>query len=316
MDLSKFIFILSATSFMIGFFLTIFALINPQVFLQHPLNFSRARVLKHGVLLFLGNTSFLIASLGLVVQDKVEEGLIIFCIFFAISLIGFIPFVLGVSKDRNESNMFKDSINSFKSEFLEKNNVSKNASLMGGLGPGELGNVLAASGIGDFYIWETPGNLNMAMVCFDEKNLSSSTCVLVTLPQSKIVGYTLKGNRDVLTHVSGMDRPIFKTYADQQYTPVTTTHEIVDDRVTIFHYLDEKNEEKIQQFSLQTYDIFLELIPEKDITRANAAPVRPMEIPNGGDIAEKLEKLHSLKQSGAITEEEFQDLKRKLIEKG
>ncbi|TGK12376.1 SHOCT domain-containing protein [Leptospira fletcheri] len=319
------LFVISILLFFLNILYTLCALVFPKLFFwNNSRTFSRGKIVKQGSFLILTPlflTMFALLNMDTPTNDVFIITVVVFLIPASITLI---LFIISMIKENASIAAGQEFAENFKIDFLSKNRIPETASIGASI-HGKLNETLLSSGDGDLYIWEDDTNLNFALISFDEEDLNSSACHSAQLSKKNIVGYTMKGNRDVLSTVSGMDSYSYSNYFfgiqdrdARYYNAITTEHTVVDDRVTVLHYLDDKKEQQIEIFSVETYDIFLELIPEKDLTTPGvnnfqSAPSAPIE--NSRDTAGEIDKLFKLKESGAITDSEFQELKRKLIEK-
>lgn len=95
-------------------------------------------------------------------------------------------------------------------------------------------------------------------------------------------------------------------------SPIYTTTKKHDDRCVILRIRDENGGMKELVFKKEMYEHFMALIPEKEITNINcqAAP-QAEEITS--DPIEKIKGLKSLLDLGAITQEEFDEKKKQLL---
>ncbi|NRT88873.1 SHOCT domain-containing protein [Clostridium beijerinckii] len=98
---------------------------------------------------------------------------------------------------------------------------------------------------------------------------------------------------------------------------ITTTQKEVDKRQTYLYYIDNNQEKRIVFFS-ESYDLLLELIPNKEIGYIEKHKI--VEFKKSNDTQEKsiykdIEELSNLKDKGILTEEEFTEKKKMLLEK-
>lgn len=89
--------------------------------------------------------------------------------------------------------------------------------------------------------------------------------------------------------------------------PIKTENKVVDKRLTILEYYCD-NKLNYMFFSSNSYNIFLDLIPFKEINFVNR------EDTNDSKIYDKLRKLAKLKDDGILTEEEFISKKKCLLD--
>ena len=92
---------------------------------------------------------------------------------------------------------------------------------------------------------------------------------------------------------------------------IKTTTEEVDNRETIIAFKDGENDIYIF-FNPETYDVFLNLLPQKEINFIKTKRETPN---NENDIVNQIKRLAQLKEEGILTEEEFSDKKKTLLEK-
>ncbi|SDL23392.1 SHOCT domain-containing protein [Natronincola ferrireducens] len=93
--------------------------------------------------------------------------------------------------------------------------------------------------------------------------------------------------------------------------PIKTINKKVDERKTIV-VIKENNKVFNMEFEGKTYDVLLELLPEKERDYVKIISTKE----NNEDwLYKQIEKLASLKNEGILTEEEFQGKKKALLEK-
>jgi hypothetical protein len=93
---------------------------------------------------------------------------------------------------------------------------------------------------------------------------------------------------------------------------VTTTNKEIDNRKTYLNYL-ENNENKRMVFTSRDFDELLKLIPEKEMSYIENNKIIESESQN--DTYKDIEKLAELRDKGILTEDEFNNKKKLLLDK-
>ncbi|MCY6354350.1 SHOCT domain-containing protein [Clostridium sp. ZS2-4] len=88
---------------------------------------------------------------------------------------------------------------------------------------------------------------------------------------------------------------------------------MVDNRQTILA-IKKDTQEKYSFFSSESYDVFLKLISQKEFNIAYKQSSDTNINSSQEDIYFKIEKLADLKEKDIITDEEFNEKKRKLLD--
>ena len=93
---------------------------------------------------------------------------------------------------------------------------------------------------------------------------------------------------------------------------IKTETKRIDERKTIleYAYLREKH---YMFFDSETYEVFLKLIPQKEINFSNRDNTVKFEKLNETNVTEKIRELAKLKDEGILTEEEFNSKKKELL---
>jgi len=95
----------------------------------------------------------------------------------------------------------------------------------------------------------------------------------------------------------------------------TTTQKEVDNRRTYLYYVEDNQDKRIV-FTSKSYDILLELIPNKDFGFIEKNKILESSTPKeNNSIYNDIEQLANLKDKGILTQEEFNEKKIALLEK-
>lgn len=109
--------------------------------------------------------------------------------------------------------------------------------------------------------------------------------------------------------IAGTAGAIIGSRQEGKIDSIKTETTEIDTRQTLL-----KLKDKEILFNLRTYDVLLGLIPDKDYdTQIINKNDNNLEIKDNTDIIEKIEKLKSLLDTGALTNEEFENQKKKIL---
>lgn len=96
--------------------------------------------------------------------------------------------------------------------------------------------------------------------------------------------------------------------------PIKTENNVVDKRQTILEF-EYNNNLTYMYFDSKAYDVFMNIIPSKEINFVNSKNIKKNELIDSDDIYNQIKKLSELKNEGILTEEEFNEKKKVLLGK-
>lgn len=174
------------------------------------------------------------------------------------------------------------------------------------------------------YLWK---ELSLLKLCATNSSSTWKENILI----NDIVSYNIIG--DAYTNVTGGGSSIKGAVAGAVIAGNTgavvgsrkeVKSERVDNRKTVLTY-KEMGKVKTMFFSPNTYEILLKLIPQKDInqvtinqTKKEVSATKAVDITNtskNDEIPNKIRELAKLKEEGILTENEFNEKKKMLLEK-
>lgn len=93
-----------------------------------------------------------------------------------------------------------------------------------------------------------------------------------------------------------------------------TKNKEIDNRKTYFYY-SEDNENKNMVLTSKAYEVFLKLIPEKEMSYIENNKIIKADDLQNDNVYKDIEKLSDLKDKGILTEDEFNSKKQLLLDK-
>lgn len=274
-------------------------------------------------------SALLIGLLGIV-------SIILLIISILSVVIGFIVIMMEKSND-NAAHIA--NINAFQNEYneyVEKLGIVKSGTQVTLIGLDEACNTHLPM---QHYLWIENGKLNIFPMAqyFIRWHTSSmskpdiSELKLKSIPIDSILYFEEVGELRKYTTISGGGSSLKGALlgyaiADDvgaiigSREPITTNVVSEDDRKVELIYRDENNEVTNLEFMHDAYDVFKKLIPLKELRKiASLNTVRGTKetVINGKKskhIKEKLKQLNELKTDGLITEEEYTEQRKKILE--
>lgn len=186
------------------------------------------------------------------------------------------------------------------------------------------------------YIWIDEGNL-----CFfpTEKIavVDNSKVILYKIPLDKIEYYATKGelvHENKITGGGGGGSSIGGAVVGgviaggvgavigsrKKNDPIKSELITHDRRETFINFFNDKDEKHSMFFDFDAYNIFIELMPEKafeivSAIKANAILNKVVNESKSSSITDQIRELAKLKDEGILTEEEFNNKKKELLDK-
>ncbi|MFW2487570.1 SHOCT domain-containing protein [Clostridium chromiireducens] len=203
--------------------------------------------------------------------------------------------------------------------YREKSGIPENANLISCIC--DEGNQTDLDGSWDTFIWKESTNLFLCRT--DEEKYNGK----VKIPIENVQFYTRNGDYSVISNIEGggvdvggaiiggvVAGGVGALLAGRER--ITTTNKEIDDRNTYLYYV-ESNQNKRMVFTSQGYKVLLKLIPEKEIGYIENKKIveasKPKE--DNNNVYKDIEKLAELKEKGILTEDEFNQKKRLLLDK-
>lgn len=172
------------------------------------------------------------------------------------------------------------------------------------------------------YFFAAPTNDADVLKSLNFENLNE-----FSLPASQIVSYRLSGDRHYVPTISGGGGGMFggamaggSVFGGIQ--PITTEIKRIDERTTTITYMVDEDSYEFLTLDADAYDFLKIICPEKD------EKVISMKLATSGDTnstvsttkksdstISEIEKYYELMQKGILTEEEFNDKKKSLLNK-
>lgn len=93
---------------------------------------------------------------------------------------------------------------------------------------------------------------------------------------------------------------------------IKTENKLIDERQTILE-LDINSNKEYMFFCTEAYNVFMDLIPSKEISFVNKEAKQSNTYNDSNDIYNKIRQIAQLKDDGILTEEEFNNKKKELL---
>lgn len=196
-------------------------------------------------------------------------------------------------------------------DYMSNNSIPSNADIIcyyGGLS--DIDEKLLPIKVGlrpeKYYLWKQGNKLKFMSYPVNYLYFTFPSQIQFTLNIEYIEYYNIIGDAYTRNNVIG-----------DRYEKIRTETTRIDKRKTIITY---RENEVIISISLspEAYEVLMRLVPEKDINYVNASNIAngAEELPEcGSSIYNNIRELAKLKEEGILTEEEFNDKKKMLLEK-